>query len=66
MNNNLNYYNKYLKYKQKYINLKNMSGGKKQKAWDIRDDKNFYINVEIDKDSYLGKEYINRLQEIKK
>lgn len=66
MNNNLNYYNKYLKYKQKYINLKNMSGGKKQKAWDIRDDKNFYINVEIDKDSFLGKEYINRLQEIKK
>ena len=66
MNYNLTYYNKYLKYKKKYIILKNLYGGKKQKSWDVRDNKNFYINVEIDKDSFLGKEYITRLQEIKK
>ena len=68
----MDYRIKYQKYKLKYLHLKNQlnefNGGinkKSQKAWDIRDDNKLYLSVEIDKDSYLGKEYFKRLKDMK-
>ena len=50
--NEINYYKKYLKYKKKYLELKEMEGGKRLKVWDITRE-NFYIRDELSKKNLL-------------
>jgi hypothetical protein len=75
--NHLMYKEKYLKYKNKYLQLKGGIHPKSQqkpslKPWLINKPPNnkpnheqFYISVQIDKDSPLGQEYIKRITDLK-